>query len=442
VVFTIDGPVRMALKHEARTGQKSAPIARALELEREELVRERGVRLDRKVRGVATADDLHRIEELHELEGLLRRKRRKLQPDPYGAIYLEQRCEAVLREIAVRLGKAKDRFGRGATELAWWRSLEAHADGVCHYNYLIACPDLWELADDGKPCAACAMRQASTKRKLPRRVCCASAAELLLRKMAAGHGVGWNVSIQRIRTDQVEEVASYVTKAAGAAELEDHAAGAAGEVAKMSQAPILAPKGTKRISCSKSFALTPRRFPSSGLELANGGGILVTERTGKLVRDYAEAVALGQWCDETTRGGPVVDPGEGLPNGAPGPGPRPSGGESGPGLGRPEGRGTARVPLTLVRSGVPVSTGEVQAAGVGVASGGGGGPTGGGGLPAGAAVTGLELLELATAPEATLADARLELWCQASELAQEVEEELAAPLPWELIPPDDPEPSP
>lgn len=152
-----------------------------------------------------------------------------------------------------RLRRFHKRMGWAPFGSKWVATVEAHRTGWPHMNLVIHSPELAEYLEND--------RQARERRGL-------SARDQVLVKdelRACVIGAGWGPQSTAERGRSKDALAGYITKLAGLA------GSTAGEVAKITQAPMLAPERFRRLRSGKNF-LPPR--------------IVDPEVTGTLVRRY------------------------------------------------------------------------------------------------------------------------------------------------------------
>lgn len=164
-----------------------------------------------------------------------------------------------------RLRRWQKRNGHAVLGSQWFAVVEQHANGFPHVNLCIYAPELADLLDQ-------------EQEGIPLDPADPQARTLLqgeLRAMAIASGWGPRSTAERARDRKA--LAGYVTKVAGKADA------TAGEIAKVTQAPVSAPPKFRRLRSGKGF-LPPRKGTAEGW-------------TGALIRR--------QWDNE---GGPSVLP--------------------------------------------------------------------------------------------------------------------------------------
>jgi len=136
------------------------------------------------------------------------------------------------------LKRLRRRWGFGSE---WVAVVEAHRSGWPHMNLLICCPALATYLETE--------RRAALARGLNQRQA------RLLRGSILGHATacGWGPQSTAERVRDRDAMAGYVTKLAA------HAEATAGEVAKITQAPLTAPIRFRRLRSGVGF-LPPRRI--------------------------------------------------------------------------------------------------------------------------------------------------------------------------------------
>lgn len=135
----------------------------------------------------------------------------------------------------------------------WVSTIEAHKSGVPHINYMVHSPDLT------------AMLRADAE---SRRVGGESNVDSIiiqgeLRQHLQACGFGWRSTAEAVRLDDdakngVSKLAGYITKIAGNSE-KTH-----GELAKLSQVPVMAPKNFRRLRSGKKFLPKRRKGDMTG----------------------------------------------------------------------------------------------------------------------------------------------------------------------------------
>lgn len=174
-----------------------------------------------------------------------------------GEVYREftERAEKYVK----RLRRWMARLGLAPFENEWVSTIEAHKSGIPHINFMIHSPDLAALlrADfDARRAVGEGSKEAALLR-----------GEML--RHAVECGFGWRSTAEALRLGPNErggiaKLAGYITKLAGKA----HATH--GELAKLSQVPLMAPKNFRRLRSGRRF-LPARRG---------------SDMTGALVRRY------------------------------------------------------------------------------------------------------------------------------------------------------------
>lgn len=152
-----------------------------------------------------------------------------------------------------RLRRMHKRMGWAPFGSKWVATVEAHRSGWPHMNIVIHSPELAEYLEND--------RLARERRGLSSRDQVLVQDEL----RACVVGAGWGVQSTAERGRSKEALAGYITKLAGLA------GSTAGEVAKITQAPTVAPERFRRLRAGKNF-LPPRMSDP--------------EVTGTLVRRY------------------------------------------------------------------------------------------------------------------------------------------------------------
>lgn len=152
-----------------------------------------------------------------------------------------------------RLRRMHKRMGWAPFGSKWVATVEAHRTGWPHMNIVLHSPELAEYLEND--------RLARERRGFSRRDQILVQDEL----RACVVGAGWGVQSTAERGRDKDALAGYITKLAGLA------GSTAGEVAKITQAPTVAPERFRRLRSGKNF-LPPR--------------IVDPEVTGTLVRRY------------------------------------------------------------------------------------------------------------------------------------------------------------
>jgi hypothetical protein len=124
----------------------------------------------------------------------------------------------------------------------WVATVEAHRSGWPHMNYIIHCPELAaELAAD----------YAQRVKRTSHRGATLLEGDLLTMAMATG----WGVQSTAERGRDADALVGYITKLAGRADA------TVGELAKLSQAPVAARKGFRRLRAGVGFLPPKRKNP-------------------------------------------------------------------------------------------------------------------------------------------------------------------------------------
>jgi hypothetical protein len=142
-----------------------------------------------------------------------------------------------------RLRHWADRRGIPGPGQAWLRTVEAHQSGVPHLNVMMHWPELAALQRSEQPLIDLVLMGKSRYWLRGE-----------LRDMAVAVGFGPRSSLELPRSG-AERLASYAAKCAAYGDR------VAGEVAKKSQLPVLAPKGLRRYSSGKGFLVPKRKNP-------------------------------------------------------------------------------------------------------------------------------------------------------------------------------------
>lgn len=174
-------------------------------------------------------------------EGYYRGGRRPFRDVKHAYKSLSRMSELLLK----RLRRWQKSQGMRVLGSEWFAVVEAHKSGWPHLNLVIHSPQLARMLDQQQT----ADRAAGMSRRD------ASKLRGELREMALGAGWGPQSIAERARDR--EALAGYVTKLAGFADA------AAGEIAKITQAPTSAPPRFRRLRSGKGF-LPPRQGTADG----------------------------------------------------------------------------------------------------------------------------------------------------------------------------------
>lgn len=149
---------------------------------------------------------------------------------------LQRRWQSLSRELQREFGGFE-----------FYTCVEAHADGYPHMNVVVVSAGFASLCPEPHLAKDCAERRWNPRRQRFNHGC-SNPAERWLRREACAAGFGPLATAQRALN--ASDVASYVTKISGAV---PDPSGLGGEVTKLSQAPLKAPKRFRRTRSSKGF---------------------------------------------------------------------------------------------------------------------------------------------------------------------------------------------
>ncbi len=192
-------------------------------------------------------------------------------------------AEAAYRALSDLAGRFMHRVNRmlakaGLDEVGsrWVSTVECHRSGWPHLNIVMASRGLAELV----------AKSAQARAELGRtdRECKLVDGELLRHAIGAGWGPQCTLEVAH----DTDAIAGYIVKLAG--ELDESFA-ALGEVTKMTQRPLQAPKGLRRIRSGRHFLPPRKRDP------VLTGALLVRQDspTGASVRVYGRATRAFAW---------------------------------------------------------------------------------------------------------------------------------------------------